>query len=489
MNQIAAVLAPTALPNVAGALVHAEAATAQGSNFADLLAQFRTALVNHLAGGEAPPDAIASAASQTAATAGEPALPPDVVQAAPPSTALSPLDILALPPSRPRTDPDAISEGGAATIPPHLALLQLVFPAAHAQPLPGEASATPQTPAGGVDALGLRGAIRPEQTIAGSHLSTGKPQAQAAPPAAPQSPPSASVLAVAQPAPSATDYKASETAVEHASAPIALLTALPKLKLSDAPQAPNGPKLKPAEATPARHAATTASPALRHADTPTDVIAQAKTTPSAYPAIDAVGSQSHTAALSVFAPASSFAQLAQIDHAQVGAPAQPPAMVVAPAPVLPTLIDTRVVTTTAMASPQAGVTLDALAVHVARKSQEGSSQFEIRLHPMELGRLDISLTIAEDGRVQAVLRVERPETLDMLQRDARALEQQLRQAGLEVGANALSFSLSHGNGQRQAPFTGWPAFADAQSAADAAKDEAAPTYLAVRTRDGIDIRV
>jgi flagellar hook-length control protein FliK len=167
--------------------------------------------------------------------------------------------------------------------------------------------------------------------------------------------------------------------------------------------------------------------------------------------------------------------------------AQPLATV--PAPTLPALVNPQAFAVAVAAAPQAGVTIDALAVHVARKFQEGSSQFEIRLQPMELGRLDISLTVAEDGRVQAVLRIERPETLDMLQRDARLLEQQLRQAGLEVGSNALSFSLSNGNGQRPAPFTAWPAFADAQNAAGAAKDEAASTYIAVRTRDGVDIRV
>jgi hypothetical protein len=64
----------------------------------------------------------------------------------------------------------------------------------------------------------------------------------------------------------------------------------------------------------------------------------------------------------------------------------------------------------------------------------------------------------------------------------------LRQAGLEVGSNALSFSLSGGNGQqRHAPFAGWPAFAEAQDAA--AKQDVAKAYIAVRNPDGIDIRV
>jgi flagellar hook-length control protein FliK len=179
---------------------------------------------------------------------------------------------------------------------------------------------------------------------------------------------------------------------------------------------------------------------------------------------------------------------AQPNRTDAAAPSSIQPFAAAPAPVLPTLIDAQTMSAAVAAAPQTAVPLDALAVHIARKFEGGSSQFDIRLHPAELGRLDISLTVAEDGRVQAVLRAERAETLDILQRDARVLEQQLRQAGLEVGSNALSFSLSSGNGQRQAPFVGWPAFAEAQDAG-AAEQNAASTYFAVAKRDGVDIRV
>jgi len=168
---------------------------------------------------------------------------------------------------------------------------------------------------------------------------------------------------------------------------------------------------------------------------------------------------------------------------------QPQTIAAAPPPVLPSIIEAQQMATVVVAAPQAGIPLDALAVHIARKFEAGANQFEIRLHPAELGQLDISLTVADDGHVHAVLRVERPETLDLLQRDARSLEQQLRQAGLEVGSNALSFSLSGGNGQRHAPFTGWPAFAEAQTNPPADEAVVAAKYLAVRMRDGIDIRV
>ncbi|MDZ4740195.1 MAG: flagellar hook-length control protein FliK [Alphaproteobacteria bacterium] len=139
--------------------------------------------------------------------------------------------------------------------------------------------------------------------------------------------------------------------------------------------------------------------------------------------------------------------------------------------------------------PHIPVPLDALAVHIARKVESGSSQFEISLHPADLGKLDISLTVGEDGRVQAVLRAERTETLELLQRDARTLEQQLRQAGLDVGSNALSFQLSNGNGQRSGSLPASPFAAKAQNGGDASDDQLTTNYIAVRKRDGVDITV
>ncbi len=141
------------------------------------------------------------------------------------------------------------------------------------------------------------------------------------------------------------------------------------------------------------------------------------------------------------------------------------------------------------AAAQTAVPLDALAVHIARKFESGESRFEIRLDPIELGKLDISLTVAEDGRIQAAVRAERPETLDMLQRDARLLEQQLRQSGLNVDSNSLSFSLGGGNGQRQAQAnTTGQGFAQALDFAPEI-EPTKTTSAIVSLRDGVDIRI
>lgn len=134
------------------------------------------------------------------------------------------------------------------------------------------------------------------------------------------------------------------------------------------------------------------------------------------------------------------------------------------------------------------VPLDALAVQIARRAGQGLNRFEISLSPVELGKLDISMSVSDDGRVQAVLRAERPETLDMLRQDARTLETQLRQAGLDVGAGSLSFQLSQGNAQRNNTAAN-AAFASALARDGNTADETVTSYIARPRRDGLDIHV
>ena len=144
------------------------------------------------------------------------------------------------------------------------------------------------------------------------------------------------------------------------------------------------------------------------------------------------------------------------------APAAPPAPSQPPAPA-----DTMVVTTlapTATGSQQAvhgevraihtayqqpsPINLPQMAFEIARQVQQGVSKFQIRLDPPELGRVDVNLDMDRSGQVNAKLIVERSETLDLLQRDHRALERALAQAGLDTSKTNLEFSL------RQNPFAG-----------------------------------
>ena len=89
-----------------------------------------------------------------------------------------------------------------------------------------------------------------------------------------------------------------------------------------------------------------------------------------------------------------------------------------------------------------------IAVNIARHAITGTNRFALRLDPPELGRVDIQMQMSADGRVNAHLTAERPETLDLLQRDARALERALNDAGLDADKDSLSFSLKQQGSNR-----------------------------------------
>ena len=90
---------------------------------------------------------------------------------------------------------------------------------------------------------------------------------------------------------------------------------------------------------------------------------------------------------------------------------------------------------------QAQINLPNMAVEIARNFAAGNNRFQIRMDPPELGRIDVRLNIDENGALRARLSVERPETLDLLQRDARALERALADIGFEGTRTNLEFSL------------------------------------------------
>jgi flagellar hook-length control protein FliK len=80
-------------------------------------------------------------------------------------------------------------------------------------------------------------------------------------------------------------------------------------------------------------------------------------------------------------------------------------------------------------------------VAIAARSQSGNKQFDIRLDPPELGRVEVRLSIDATGKAQASLSADQPRTLDLLKTDAPALTRALRDAGLNVSQNGLNFSL------------------------------------------------
>jgi flagellar hook-length control protein FliK len=101
--------------------------------------------------------------------------------------------------------------------------------------------------------------------------------------------------------------------------------------------------------------------------------------------------------------------------------------------------------TAAAATPGAptstGVPVAGLAVAIASRALAGSNQFDIRLDPPDLGRIDVRLNVDSNGLVTSHITVDRADTLQLLQSQQPQLERALEQAGLQTADNGLQFTL------------------------------------------------
>ena len=93
-----------------------------------------------------------------------------------------------------------------------------------------------------------------------------------------------------------------------------------------------------------------------------------------------------------------------------------------------------------------------IAVQIAKHLSGGVNRFEIRITPPELGRIEVKLEIAESGRISAHLVADKPETLDLLQKDRATLEKALAEAGLNADESSLEFSMREGKGDKNPDF-------------------------------------
>jgi len=134
-----------------------------------------------------------------------------------------------------------------------------------------------------------------------------------------------------------------------------------------------------------------------------------------------------------------------------------------------------------------------IAVQVRSAQVAGKEQINIKLHPAELGRIEVKLESGSDGTIRASISADRSDTLDLLQRDARGLERALQDAGVKTDSGSLSFNLRGQGQEQQADGDDAPrrtATDDNTLAADSG-DPAAPEYQQRQSsHDGaLDIRV
>ncbi|MCG8490685.1 MAG: flagellar hook-length control protein FliK, partial [Sneathiellales bacterium] len=96
------------------------------------------------------------------------------------------------------------------------------------------------------------------------------------------------------------------------------------------------------------------------------------------------------------------------------------------------------------AATQNGAPAEQVSKQITAAVKEGVDRIKVQLNPAELGRVDIKMEIAGDGKVMAVIAAENQDTLDLLQQDSKLLEKALQDAGFDADGDSLNFSLSQG---------------------------------------------
>ncbi|MBH68627.1 MAG: hypothetical protein CMM58_09770 [Rhodospirillaceae bacterium] len=109
--------------------------------------------------------------------------------------------------------------------------------------------------------------------------------------------------------------------------------------------------------------------------------------------------------------------------------------------------------TTPFAKPTIQTPINQVFIQLTKAVQNGDNKITIQLRPEELGRVEVKLEIGGDGRVKAMVIADRPETLDLLQRDSRVLERALQESGLKTDHNSLSFNLQGKESENQSSLT------------------------------------
>ena len=137
--------------------------------------------------------------------------------------------------------------------------------------------------------------------------------------------------------------------------------------------------------------------------------------------------------------------------------------------------------------------LGALALNIAAHSKDGTSHFDIALHPADLGSIHVHLSVDHAGAAQAHVHADNQQTLQLLQRDAHHLERALKDAGLNLTGGGLNFSLKgqqHRTAAAKARAVRRAACPSPPSPRPARpRDRSAPSYSLAPDSVRLDIRV
>ncbi len=133
--------------------------------------------------------------------------------------------------------------------------------------------------------------------------------------------------------------------------------------------------------------------------------------------------------------------------------------------------------------------LEQVSVNIQKAIKEGADRITIQLRPAELGRIDVKIEVAGDGRTLVHVVADRSDTLDLLQRDARDLARSLQDAGLRADAGNLQFSLREQTAEnRERHPQGSAPGGSAAAGLDAPHTDPAPVWTPTVLPGRVDIR-
>lgn len=178
-------------------------------------------------------------------------------------------------------------------------------------------------------------------------------------------------------------------------------------------------------------------------------------------------------------------RLAAAGKAEAAAPQFP-----LPAQAIASVDSARATAAPAIAEPvieaRAGHLGQSLGVEIARKVELGEETLRIRLNPVELGRIEVTLAFDDKGSLQATVRTESAQAMDLLRQDAPELARTLDQAGVRTDAQSFRFENRGGDGggqqaQQQQQNRGQFASSDDDAAI------AEPIYRPIRSDGQVDL--
>ena len=89
--------------------------------------------------------------------------------------------------------------------------------------------------------------------------------------------------------------------------------------------------------------------------------------------------------------------------------------------------------------------VEQIKVNITKSAVRGVDTIDIQLKPEDLGKVQVKMHIAKDGKIQAEIITSRAETAELLQKDASLLSKAFNDAGYNTDDKSFTFSFQNEN--------------------------------------------